>query len=291
MKQIACIIVTYKNEETIGACLNSIVDDMSSRSFEIILIDNASGDKTLEKAKAAIGNSDNLRIIENRFNLGFARAVNQGITASESELLLILNPDTVIHSGFFDKMISFLDENENYSIVAPRHLSENGETVSSCRRFPSHLSLLSYMTGLSAVFPKSRIINSWKMGDFDHLSSMDVEQPMGACMLTRRADVDEIGLMDENFRMFFNDVDWCARFLKEKKKIFYLAEAVITHSGGHSVRKDRSRMILSSHLSFARYFFKYYSSPLWIIPNIIISVLLIITALVRYPLNYNREKN
>lgn len=282
MPDTSCIIVTYWNEATILDCIESISNDLSPYSGEIIIVDNASGDSTLQEIRAFKTNDKlSLRIIENFHNLGFARAVNEGIAAANGEYVLILNPDTVIHKGFFEKTVSFLSENSEYGIVGPKHLNRNGETEISCREFPTHLSLLFYMTGLAAIFHKNRIFNSWKMGYFDHNSSREVQQPMGACLLTRSKDLREIGFLDERFTMFFNDVDLCLRYNIAGKKAYYLSEAEITHFAGHSVFRKRSKMIILSHTAYVKYFNKYYKGFKWAVPNFIMFVLLTVSCLAR----------
>lgn len=281
MSVISCIIVTFKSEDTIAECLTSLVDTVSDILHEIIVIDNDSGDRTVDAVSGMAESHPRIKLIVNRSNLGFARAVNQGLAAGSGDYFLILNPDTVLHDNSLQTMLTFLRENNEYGIVAPKHVTPDGSTLKSCREFPTHLSLFWYMTGVAALFPRSRIFNGWKMGWFDHAESRDVDQPMGACLLTSRQDFEEIGYLDEQFSMFFNDVDWCRRYSDHGKKIRFLHEAVITHHGGHSIRKRKIRMILSSHLAFFRYFRKYYQSFNWIIPNTIIACLLLITAVVR----------
>ncbi|MFC1729893.1 glycosyltransferase family 2 protein [candidate division KSB1 bacterium] len=281
MIDISCIIVTYNNEETITECLRSIERDISGYTAEILLIDNASADRTVITVRAAVSPGIGFRVIENRDNLGFARAVNQGIAASRGEYILLLNPDTVIHAGFFKAMLTHLQQNSGTGIAAPRHVTPSGEILASCREFPGHMSVLSFMSGLSMLFPKSRIFNRWKMGYFDYESSGEVPQPMGACIMTRRSDIDTIGYMDERFWMFFNDVDWCLRYRNAGKKSYYLSHAKITHYGGYSVKKHRKRMIVSSHYAFIFYFFKHYRGYRWLLPNIVVSAALILAGGVR----------
>lgn len=281
MPKVTCIVVTYMSEETIEECVASLFDAMADNQLEVIVIENASGDNTVRIVSEFSDKYPALRIIENRNNLGFARAVNQGIAAGEGDYFLILNPDTVLHQGAVNRLLDFLQNNPEYGIAAPKHIRTDGTVLRSCREFPTHLSLFWHMTGLAAVFPGSKYFNSWKMGYFDHEESRDVDQPMGACLLASREDVESVGYMDEQFEMFFNDVDWCRRFLEKGRKIRFLSDSVITHHGGHSIRKKRLRMIFSSHCAFYRYFSKYYSGFKWIIPNIVIGFLLGLSAAFR----------
>jgi len=281
MIDVSCIIITCENEETIESCIQSIVKDISGFTAEIVCVDNASSDSTVSVIRNTKSNNLPVAIIENRHNLGFARGVNQGIAASSGNYLLILNPDTEVRAGFFEQAISFLKRHPEIGIVAPQHVTPEGRIIPSCREFPRHLSILSFMVGLAFVFPKSRRFNGWKMGYFDHKTSCEVPQPMGACLLVRREDVDEIGYMDERFRMFFNDVDWCHRFHNAGKKAYFLSHTSIVHHAGHSINKKKIRMILSSHRAFAVYFSKYFRGFKWVIPNVILYEMLVISGIIR----------
>ena len=279
---VSCIIVTHDDAPIIINCLDSVISDLGDLNGEFILIDNASQDDT-----AALINSYQtqshipFRFIENRCNVGFSRAVNQGLCAACGRYILLLNPDTTVHSGFFKELVSFLESHSSVGIVAPKQFTPNGAVLPSCREFPDHTDLFFSIVGLSALFPKSRIFNGWKMGYFDHNTSRVVDQPMGACILMRREDIQLVGFLDERFWIFFSDVDLCRRFYAAGKSAYFLAEAHITHIYGYSIRKKPVRMIMSSHRAFNKYFWKYYCSWYWVIPNIIASCELFLCAVGR----------
>ena len=291
MPDISCLIVTYNNESTISSCIQSLIKDLNSHTSEIIIIDNQSEDATVSAIKVILkDNPEKIRLIENLFNFGFARAVNQGLTISKGKYVLILNPDTVIHEGFFQTMVSFLDDKPDIGIAAPQHLNKAGEIIPSCREFPDHLSLLFRLLGFDIVFSGNRVFDGWKMGYFDHNESRVVDQPMGAALMMRKKDIDSVGYMDEQFRMFFNDVDLCRRFFEHGMNAYFLSDAKITHIVGHSVKQKAVRMILSSHWSYVRYLRKYFRQWYWFVPNLLASVALVSTACVRIVLVLFRKK-
>ena len=279
MTDISCIIVSFNSEQVIRKCLESIVSDIGEYTGEIIIVDNASNDNTLSVVRSVkLIDSCKIIIIENLSNLGFTRAVNQGLSGSKGEFVVLLNPDTVIHANFFTTTIHYLNDHDDTGIVAPQHIAYDGSVVPSCRKFPNHLSIVPYLCGLNVLFPKSKIFNGWKMGNFDHSSAQTVDQPMGACLVTKKIFFEVIGYLDEQFHMFFSDVDWCKRYDIAGKKSVFLPTAKITHEPGHSVRKMPVRMIVSSHWSFLKFFRKYYRGYLWILPNFIMGWVLLIAA-------------
>ena len=141
-------------------------------------------------------------------------------------------------------------------IVAPQFLNADGSIQPSCRRFPRHRDIVFHALGLNYLFPYSKLYNYWKMGDFDHQSQRFVDQPQGAFLLTHRRAFEDVGLLDENFPMFFSDVDWCRRFINKGWKITFTPEVKIIHHKGSSVYNNRNRisLIWSSHISFYLYF-------------------------------------
>ncbi len=275
MADISCIIVTFNSQKVIRECLESILRDIDSLLGEIIVVDNNSIDDTIHIINS-VKYSDRctLKVIQNHYNFGYTRAINQGLAASNGSFLVLLNPDTVLHSGFFGIVTDTLNKNRDYGIAAPQHLSVDSNIIPSCRKFPTPFSTLPYVLGLNLIFPKNKVMNGWKMGYFDHNTPAIVDQPMGACLVTRREDFLNVGYFDERFTMFFSDVDWCKRMKLNGKKAFFLTEAKITHHYGLSVKQQQIKMIVLSHRAFLQYFRKYFRGIHWIVPNTIVGVLL-----------------
>ena len=283
---LSIIIVTYNHECEIQKCLDSIDLYLTSKSNEIIIIDNHSNDSTsvkIERYRSKFNhNFSNFQFVKNSQNLGFTRGVNQGLSLASGKFLLFLNPDTEITQSSLETLIRFLSNHPSAGAVAPQLLYPDGEIQPSCRRFPKYRYLLFELTGLSRLFDKSKIFNGWKMGDFDHLSLLEVEQPQGACLMVKKNVMEEIGNLDEQFFLFFSDVDLCRRIQKSGQKIFYYPAVKIFHNKGSSIYVNRSKSIWQSHKDFIRYFLKWYRSPIQWIWNVIGIPFLYILGMLRY---------
>lgn len=293
---LALIIVTYQSGEHIHACLASLPLAEPDRKLHLILLDNASTDNTRAQVAAALREHPRERVthqlIYNETNRGFTAAVNQGLThVPEGAAVLFLNPDTILPPGSLSGLMKSLWVDETIGVVAPqlRYPTASGAQHAmiqpSCRRFPTYKDLFFEFTGLAQLFPRSARYNRWKMGDFDHRTSREAEQPQGACLLAKPEVLKKVGLWDERFPLFFSDVDWCRRVWQAGWKIYFNAEVFIYHEQGVSVKKVRARAIWSSHVSFWRYFRKWRASWWDEILSVLVALPLFFAALLRIAWN------
>ncbi|MCI0495494.1 glycosyltransferase family 2 protein [candidate division KSB1 bacterium] len=284
MPDLSIIIVTYNHESEIKNCLLTLKNAIAQFNAEIIIIDNNSTDETISIFQSLLRDFDKKYyrlMIFNQTNIGFTKAVNQGLARSQEEFVLLLNPDTEIPSDIFQSLIQIFENNSDVGIVSPQFRNPDGTIQPSCRRFPRHRDVIYNAIGLNVLFNSSKEFNYWKMGDFDHQTQKEVEQPQGAFLLARREAVEDVGFLDEQFPMFFSDVDWCRRFIEKGWKILFVPGVQIMHHKGTSIYKNRVKMIWSSHWSFCRYFWKYYRGLSWSPINLITGVVLIFLALIR----------
>jgi len=191
---LSIIIVTWNSEAYIQNCLHSLDEEIQGWELEVIVVDNASSDKTVKIIEKEF---PQVHLIVNAQNFVFARAVNHGINLSRGERLLLLNPDTIVCPEALKSMVQFMESNLKVGVVGPQLLTPEGKIQPSCREFPSYSTLLFEFLGLSRLFPRDRVWGRWRMGYFNHKTRREVDQPMGACLLIRRKVVEEIGLFDE----------------------------------------------------------------------------------------------
>ncbi len=276
--ELSVIIVTWNSEEFTGNCLDSILGTADGSQLEIIVVDNASSDGTLGILREFRSRID---MVENPTNLGYAKANNQGIGKSKGEYVLLLNPDTEMRGSAIDSMLGFMEANPDIGAVGPQLVNPDGSIQPSCREFPGFSTLLWEFSGLSRLFPKSKVFGSWRMGYFDFDRTREVDQPMGSCLLLRREALEQVGLFDEAFPMFFNDVDLCYRIKATGWKIFFYSDARVMHHKGASTGKAKRKMIWLSHLAFYRFFRKHKTGLANRLLALLLFIPLVLFALVR----------
>ncbi len=283
---ISVIIVTWNSEEWIKICLDSILATSADLKIETIVVDNFSKDKTLEILKAY---NSQIKLIQNPSNLGYAKGCNQGLKIAQGNYILLLNPDTEITENSLKKMRDFMEKTPEAGALGPQLVDFEGQIQPSCRRFPNYKLLLWELTGLSRLFSKSKIFGAWKMGGFDFRSTREVEQPMGSALLIRKKVIDQIGLMDERFFLFYNDVDFCYRIKQAGWKIYFYPEAKIFHAEGASTGQVKVKKIILSHWGHFFYLKKYHSSGLKGILLLPFGLGLFISSLMRITFNFLKK--
>ncbi len=279
--RLSILMVTYNSSSTIKVCLESVFKELELLEGEVIVVDNKSSDDTVSILDEFLTQNPKLKVVLNRTNRGFAVGNNQALEMARGQHILILNPDTIIQNGILPDLLRELEKDAKTGAIAPRLQFPDGRLQKTCRRFPTHMDVIYNVFGLSALYPESRRFNGWKMGDFDHQSAQKVEQPAGAALLVRGDLLKALNGFDENFPMFFNDVDLCKRIKDAGYTIWYLPDYVIQHLGGASVKQVKMKMTISSHVSFFRYFEKHftrmYQQPL----NFIVGILLYLSLIPR----------
>jgi GT2 family glycosyltransferase len=224
-------------------------------SFEVIIVDNASTDDTLPMLQADF---PDVILIQNDKNEGFSRPINQALRRSQGRYMMVLNPDTIILSGAINELINYMDDHPEVGICGPKVLNRDGSLQKSCRRGVSRpWAAFSYFSGLSSVFPHSKLFGGYHLNYLDENDMHEVDGVAGSCMLIRRKVVDEIGFFDERFFAYQEDADYCFQAKKAGWKVVYLPSAQIVHFGGQGgSRVQPYRSIIEWHRSYYLYYRK-----------------------------------
>ena len=253
---LSVIIVNWNAKELLAACLESLFADGEEVTMELFVVDNASSDGSVEMVQTRF---QEVMLIANAENLGFARAANQAIRRSRGRYILLLNPDTLVMKDALPRMVRFLDRQPLIGALGAKILTPNGSIdFRGGRRFPTPLTEFFDQARISKIFPSSRIFNRYLMGYWDHNDSREVDLLSGACMMVRRETIEEVGPLDEDFFLYGEDVEWCYRIKKAGWKIFYYAEAQIIHLGGGSTKRYPKSLGIEQMRSINLFFKKRY---------------------------------
>lgn len=234
---LSIIIVNYKSRKKIENCLASIYQsDLSLLKYEVIVVENASGDNLLD-----LQEKYNFNLIISNINLGMGEGNNLGIKQSRADHILILNPDTIINAEAIKILFNRLKNEDDIGLIGPKLIYSDGKLQYSCARFPSFFVPILRRTFLGDYFKKVR--DSFMMTDFDHKKSMQVDWLMGSCLMFKKswplsAETNYQVLFDKRYFMYFEDIDLCREIKKHGKKVIYEPQAVIIHDHARESAKN-----------------------------------------------------
>lgn len=230
---VAVIVASYNVAPLLRECLGSLGGALEGLRGEVWVVDNNSVDGSAAMVRSQF---PEVHLIVNRRNVGFARANNQALKKARGRYLLLLNPDTFVPPGTIAPMVAYLDAHPEAGMAGPRLVRPDGRMDEACRRsFPTPLTALSRFLGLDRMFPRSRLFGSYRRTYESPEDSYEVDSVVGAFMLLRRAALDDVGGLDEDYFMFGEDLDWCYRLKSRRWKVVYLgAYRAIHHKGASS---------------------------------------------------------
>jgi len=230
------IIVNYNVREFLQHALMSVQKAMKGLRGEIIVVDNASDDGSVEMVRRRF---PSVRLIASDVNLGFAKANNLAIRTSAGKYLLLLNPDTVVQEDTFTTLLKFFDENADVGLAGCKILNPDGSFQLSCRRsFPTPWVAFTKISGLSSLFPKSRLFGRYNLTYLSEDESYEIDAVSGSFMMLRREVIEQVGGLDEEYFMYGEDLDWCYRIQQAGWKIYYVPTTKIIHYKGESTRRS-----------------------------------------------------
>jgi N-acetylglucosaminyl-diphospho-decaprenol L-rhamnosyltransferase len=238
--KFSVVIVNYASWPLTLRCVESLYAT-DYEDFEVVIVDNDRPEPPEIPHPA--------RVIRNRVNLGFARACNQGISASSGDLLVLVNPDALVERDFFGRIEAFFEVNPAAGVAGPRVLDTDGRVQLSARRELSMVSgLLGRTSLLTRLFPSSTLVKKQFPAVTELTGPTAVDWVSGACMIVRRSALEEVGPLDERFFMYFEDADLCRSVREAGWSVYYLPEIEVTHQAGGGTR-SRPHAIWRLHKS------------------------------------------
>ena len=240
MPDVGVVVVTHNALRWIQRCLESV------RGEEVVVVDNASTDGTVEAARRVLPAA----MVVEQENVGLATGWNRGMAEVAGRYFLILNADAWLTEGSLERLVAFADEHPQAAIVGPRLLNPDGSLQRSVRGFPTLWRLATEYLFLRKLAPRSQALNAFYAGGFDHKEVREADFLMGACMLVRREAVEQVGPLDEEFFLFSEETDWAYRFRAAGWTVLFFPGAECVHVGGASHGGRLFRENLRGHLRF-----------------------------------------
>ncbi|HLG74751.1 MAG TPA: glycosyltransferase family 2 protein [Chloroflexota bacterium] len=255
MLQLSIVIVNWNVRDLVRRCLESLRNLDESIEAEVVVVDNASSDCSIEMVRAEF---PDVRVMANIRNVGFGAANNQALKETSGRYVLFLNPDTEVRPNAIERLLAFIDQRPQVACVGPKLLNPDGSVQSSRRSFPRLSTFLvestilqRYLGGLGGV---RRFYRAQRSED----EPQPVDWLVGACLLVRRSALDEVGPFDERFFMYSEEMDLCYRLKQASYEVWYVPEAEVVHHEGASSRQDLFRRNVNFHESRYRFFAKHH---------------------------------
>lgn len=252
---VSIIIVSWNTMEITCDCLRSVFEQTADVGFEVIVVDNASSDNSVEVVKKEF---QQINLIVNEENLGFAKANNIGIKASTGRYLFLVNSDIEVLDNCIENMVDFMDDNTKIGMAGPRVLNPDRTLQVSCRHFPSIWNNLCQSVGLNKLFPKIPFFSEPLMKYWPHDEERYVDVLSGCFWVIKREALEEVGLLDEDFFFYGEDIDWCRRFHKAGWDVVFNPSAEAIHFGGASSSNAPIRFCIEMQKADLQYWRKHH---------------------------------
>jgi GT2 family glycosyltransferase len=253
---ISVIIVSWNARSYLLNCIQSILAQEGTEPIEVIVVDNASTDGSPAAVSAQF---PTVRVICNPDNYGFARANNIGIGATAAEHVFLINSDVVVGAGCFRRMVAYMEDHGEVGVLGPKIVGANGQVQRSCMGYPSLWNAFSRALALDSLFPGSRLFGGQLLTFWRHDDIRSVGVINGCFWMVRRSALDQVGLLDERFFIYGEDVDWCRRFNAGGWKVTFFPDAEALHYGGASSANAPVRFYLEMQRAQYQYWTKHHS--------------------------------
>jgi N-acetylglucosaminyl-diphospho-decaprenol L-rhamnosyltransferase len=251
LTELSISVVSYRTPTLLRQCLNALETERAHLDLDVTVVDNASGDGSAEMVRTDFPWA---RLIRNDRNAGFGKAHNQAMRSALGRYFLVLNSDATPMPGALRALISFLDTHPRIAVAGPRLRYPDGSVQPSRRRFPTLATLFQESTQLQRLLPDNAVLRRYYVADRSDDEPQEVDWLVGACLCVRASAAAGVGLFDERFFMYSEELDWCRRFRAAGWGVAYVPSAEVLHSEGASSRLDlaaRDRLFQASKLQYA----------------------------------------
>jgi len=261
--ELTIIILNYKTKGLLKQCLRGIKESNLAMATEVIVVDNNSKDGSVAMVEEIF---PDIKIVISPTNVGFAAGANLGLRLATGRYLMILNTDVAIFRGAVEQLHKYLVNHPTAGIVAPKLINPDGTTQLSCYRFPNFIIPILRRTPLGKLPWAKKILRSYLMSDWDHQNTRPIGWALGACLMVRRVALDQVGIFDERFFLYFEDVDLCRRFWQRGWEVWYVSDAEMVHYHRRLSAESPGLTGLFSYptrvhiISGLKYFAKYYGA-------------------------------
>lgn len=251
--ELTIVIVSYQCRDLLLRCLASLDDDPDRALFDVVVVENASTDGTSD---AVASRFPPVQVLDAGSNRGFSAANNLALRQASGRHLLLLNPDTVVPSGALRAALAELDARPEVGMLGVKLVREDGSLDHACKRgFPTPLNALAYFTRVSRLLPRHPKLAGYTAGNVGQDEVAYVDAVNGAFMLVRRDALAEVGLLDEGYWLYMEDIDWCYRFWQAGWKILYWPVVSVLHAKAGSSGENRG---WSANRAFHRGMWRFY---------------------------------
>lgn len=256
--ELSVIIINYKTKEMTINCIDSVYEShMQGIEYEVIVVDNASNDGSIEAVALRFPEAI---IIQNNENLGFSKANNIGMHRAKGNYILLLNSDTIVEQNTLSKSLKFIKARPRVGALGCKVVLENGQLDAACKRsFPTPANGFYHALKLDIRFPKNERFGEYNLTFVNENKIFSVDCVMGAYMLVPKSVIDQVGMLDEDYFMYGEDIDWCYRIKQGGYQIIYYPEVRIFHyKKASGIGKRNAKVIKAFYDSMIIFYNKHY---------------------------------
>jgi GT2 family glycosyltransferase len=253
---ISVVIVSWNAKHYLEGCLESLSAVAAEIPLEIVVVDNASVDGSPELVEEKFSP---VRLIRSGSNLGFAKANNLGLEQCRGDYVCLINSDVKVMAGCIKTLVDYMELNPAVGIAGPTMLDANGKMGRSCRGFPTVWNMFCHALALDSLFPKSRLLGGYILRFWPQNTTREVGILGGWFWIVRRQALAQVGLLDENFFFYAEDMDWCKRFHLGGWKVMFVSQPASIHYGGGSSKQAPLKYFIQQQRANLQYWRKHHT--------------------------------